>query len=463
MDLPEINTRIQTLRNRLNALRPLLPEQERRIMDKFRLDWNYHSNSLEGNQLTYGETRVLLLYGITAQGKPLKDHLEIKGHNEAIHWIEEVIRQERPLTENFIRELHQLLLKEPYQVDAITPDGQPTKRWIQIGGYKTTTNHVKTVTGEIFYFATPEETPAKMHDLLEWYRSELTSKTLEPPVLAALFHYQFIRIHPFDDGNGRIARILMNFILLQHRLPPVIIKTGEKEAYFSALRQADGDNLEAFVNYIGEQLIHSLDLMIKGAEGGNMEEESDLDKKIALLKARLNQKEEVQSKKSLEVVQDLFRQSLKPLFEALEFKLSKFNEFFHSVNIDYGINDHKIPLKSLQKIILQTYHRFSFRLSAEKEFNRAGEVLESFKFIRMNYQGHGFKKAGTQTFNTYMDLGINFDDYKYVIISAGMDSNSNNPLIEKLYHQQLTAQEIKDLAGMLADQVYKNIERNAER
>jgi Fic family protein len=173
MTLADLNGRIKALRNQLDALQPLNPEQERRIMDKFRLDWNYHSNHLEGNQLTYGETKALLLFNITAQGKPLKDHLEIKGHNEAVLWIEEVVRQQRPLTENFIRELHKLLLGTPYQVDAITPDGQPTKRWVQVGQYKSAPNHVKTVTGEIFRFATPEETPALMHDLLEGYRNEL--------------------------------------------------------------------------------------------------------------------------------------------------------------------------------------------------------------------------------------------------------------------------------------------------
>lgn len=72
-------------------------------MQKFRLDWNFHSNNLEGNSLTYGETKALLLFGITAQGKPLKDHLEIEGHNEAIEWVIERVTGEYPLTENFIR------------------------------------------------------------------------------------------------------------------------------------------------------------------------------------------------------------------------------------------------------------------------------------------------------------------------------------------------------------------------
>lgn len=109
----EILNRFEKLKAELDSLRPINKEAEQRIMQKFRLDWNYHSNSLEGNSLTYGETKALILFGITAQGNPLKDHFEITGHDEAIKCIEEVVKEERPLTENFIRELNLLILKEP--------------------------------------------------------------------------------------------------------------------------------------------------------------------------------------------------------------------------------------------------------------------------------------------------------------------------------------------------------------
>src|SRR5215213_10725742 len=106
----------EQLKAELDSLRPLDSEAEARIMQKFRLDWNYHSNNLEGNSLTFGETRALILFGITAQGKPLKDHFEIQGHNEAIKWVEEVVQKNMPITEKFIRELHVMILKEPYEV-----------------------------------------------------------------------------------------------------------------------------------------------------------------------------------------------------------------------------------------------------------------------------------------------------------------------------------------------------------
>lgn len=286
------------LKNELDSLRPIDKEKEAIIMQKFRLDWNYHSNHLEGNSLTYGETKALILFGITAQGKPLKDTLEITGHNEAINWVLEMINGERPLTENFIRELHTLLLKESYQVDAITPDGKPTKKRITVGSYKTTANHVKTKTGEIFYFATPEETPAKMYDLLNWLNQKVKEENVNPIFVAAEFHYRFIRIHPFDDGNGRTARILMNFILMQFGFPPVIIKTEDKAHYFAALQMADAGNIETFINYIAQNLVRSLEIMIAGAKGENIEEE-DISSKIKALEQKLLELKKLDNEKTL--------------------------------------------------------------------------------------------------------------------------------------------------------------------
>jgi Fic family protein len=94
--LSETLIRVESLKEELDRLRPISGEQEARIMQKFRLDWNYHSNHIEGNSLTYGETKALILFGITAQGKPLKDHFEMRGHDESLKWIESIIKEERP-------------------------------------------------------------------------------------------------------------------------------------------------------------------------------------------------------------------------------------------------------------------------------------------------------------------------------------------------------------------------------
>ena len=337
-----INKAIQ-LKQELDKLRPISPEMEQRIMQKFRLDWNYHSNNLEGNSLTYGETKALILFGITANGKPLREHDEIVGHDEAIKWILEIIKQDRPLSEMFIRELHKLILKAPYKSKAKTPDGQPTTKTIKIGVYKTSSNHVETVTGEIFYFATPEETPAKMADLLKWYRTEIEKKDVNPILLAAQFHYRFIRIHPFDDGNGRTARILMNFILLQFNYPPVIIKTEDKENYFAALRQADAGIFERFANYIADNLVHSLEIMLKGAKGENIDEPDDIDKEIVLLKASLSNKNAQKKEKDDDTVSITIKTIVIPLFRQLLKKCNSLDSLFKEAK--YRINIHGSEIK----------------------------------------------------------------------------------------------------------------------
>ena len=250
------------LKMQLDLLRPINNELESIIMQKFRLEWNYNSNNIEGNTLTYGETKALILFGITAQGKPLQDHFEMVGHDEAVKWVIDVVKGDYPLNENFIRELHTVILKEPREIPAITPDGTPTRKKVEIGKYKTQPNHVLTKTGEIFRFATPEETAPQMDDLIKWYRESSEKNALDPIILASEFHYKFIRIHPFDDGNGRTARILMNFILMKNGYPPVIIKTEDKENYYSVLRIADSGSIEPFIEFISKNLINSLEIMI---------------------------------------------------------------------------------------------------------------------------------------------------------------------------------------------------------
>ncbi len=278
---------IDALRNEIDSLRPLKPEQENRLLQKIRMDWNYHSNHIEGNTLTYGETKALLLWGITADGKPLRDHLEIKGHNEAVKYIMEILNgQVLDLTEHFIRELHKIIIPEEYFLDAKTSEGLPTKRKITPGDYKRTPNHVLTSTGEIFYFASPEETPAKMKDLMDWYKKESNEQNEHPLIITSMFHYQFVRIHPFDDGNGRMSRLLMNLILMKFGYPPVIIPTERRDDYINSLQYADSEDINKFIEFIGENLTESLKLWLKAAKGEPIEEYDDIVQMVKNLKKK---------------------------------------------------------------------------------------------------------------------------------------------------------------------------------
>ncbi len=428
------------LKQDLDSLRPLKKEDELRIMQKFRLDWNYHSNNLEGNTLTYGETKALILFGITAQGKPLKDHFEITGHDEALKWLEEIITQKRPLTEKFIRELHKLILKESYEVRAITPEGEPTRKTVNVGVYKKSPNHVRTKTGEIFRFATPEETPAKMTDLVGWYHVQIEEKEINPILLAAQFHYKYIRIHPFDDGNGRTARILMNFILMQFGYPPVIIKTEDKENYFAALRLADVGELEPFIKYIAENLNHSLEIMIKGAKGESIEEPDDLDKEIALLAEKLKTVgNPVSLSKNQETTSEIYFDSIVKLIEKFNEKSTLFNGFYLKHKSSFYFNN-----KERNGIMKDQLQRGKMRIKGE---------IESIR-VTNNYQG--LNQVGLDDFNFKTAIKVEFSLSNYKVTTSDRS-------FKKPYGVQLTETEINELVNSESKRHKAAIEAEIEK
>ncbi|MDR1883340.1 MAG: Fic family protein [Prevotella sp.] len=231
---------IDKLLKEWQSLQPLKPEDRQRLDKKFMLDFNYNSNHLEGNTLTYGQTKLLFLFGETTGNASLKDYEEMKAHNVGLEMIKmEALDKERTLSETFIRELNNTILVRNFWKNSETASGRPTRYEIKVGAYKTRPNSVITATGELFEYASPEETPALMTDLVTWYREEERKKVLSPVELAALFHYRYIRIHPFEDGNGRIARLLVNYILLRNNYPMIVIQSKEKESYLKVLHQCD--------------------------------------------------------------------------------------------------------------------------------------------------------------------------------------------------------------------------------
>lgn len=446
MELDEVIERIDLLKAEIDKLKPISPETEDRIFQKFRLDWNYHSNNIEGNSLTFGETRSFLLHGITAEGKPLKDHLDLKGHNEAILLVEEVIKQKRPLTETFIRELHEIILHEPYERPAITADGTPTVKKISIGKYKTTPNHVKTSTGETFFFATPEETPAMMNDLMDWYINAKKTNVFHPLILAAKFHYDFIRIHPFDDGNGRMARIIMNLILMSFGFPPVIIKTDDKANYFKALQQADGGEESFFYAYIGEQVIHSEELYLRGAKGENIEEPDDIDKKITLLKTRLKEEsDKIIYHDSTKI--SILKDSIIPLLNTIGAKINQFNELFFSSTV-LVIN------------ILNEKHYNS--VMRTDNILKTSSVLNNF--FNNNYVNHlifkfnwkDFTKTDNLLFDVKVEFAIKLDKFEFEVIIDDQES------VKIFYHKRVDEKKFQKIANLLASIVLAEIEKNLE-
>lgn len=222
------------------ALQPLSEKDRGRLSRRFTVDFNYNSNHIEGNTLTYGQTEILLMFGKIIGEADVRDVQEMTASNVGLRMMtEEAAAKELPLTQNFIRTLHKTLLREDYTVYRNLPGGVQTSYVIHAGLYKTRPNSVITRYGDRFEYASPEETPGLMTDLVDWYNAAEQEGLLSPVELAALFHYRYIRIHPFEDGNGRIARMMVNFILARHNYPMIVVRSRKKSAYLDALHQTD--------------------------------------------------------------------------------------------------------------------------------------------------------------------------------------------------------------------------------
>ena len=221
-------------------LQPLSEDDKARLSRRFTIDFNYNSNHIEGNTLTYGQTEILLLFGKVIGEANVKDVQDMTASNVTLNMMkEEALVKETPLTQAFIRTLHRTLLREDYTVYRNLPGGMQTSYTVHAGQYKTRPNSVITRYGDRFEYASTEETPALMTDLVDWYNKAEAEGKLSPVELAVLFHYRYIRIHPFEDGNGRIARLLVNYILTKHDYPMIVVRSRMKNEYLEALHAAD--------------------------------------------------------------------------------------------------------------------------------------------------------------------------------------------------------------------------------
>ena len=337
-----IFNKIEDLAKEIKTLSPINDNNLRKLNKKFRLEFNYNSNHLEGNTLTYSETELLLFFDKTDGSHELRELEEMKAHDVAYKIIQDWAKDiEHPLTETYIKQLNEIILVRPFWKEAITADGQATRRQIKVGQYKEYPNSVRLQNGEMFEYASPTDTPIKMNELIQWYNAEIEKDELHPIALAALLHYRFVLIHPFDDGNGRISRLLMNYVLIKNGLPPIIIKTTEKNKYLNALNQADVGNIEAFVKYIGEQLIWSLELTIKATKGESIEEIDDYEKEIAIWKKQVTAKKVNSVHRNDKLIYELYQSGFAEMFTNFVNRHTQFDDLFSKKYLSLNLN--KLP------------------------------------------------------------------------------------------------------------------------
>ena len=202
----------------LDRLRALAPAGTSNLEHAHDIELTYTSNAIEGNTLTAAETMLVIERGITVAGKPLRDHLEAIDHHDALHYVRELAREVAPLTEMDLRNLHRLVMLR----------SQPTIA----GTYADQGRFAVTDAGRLA-FPSPAEVPALMGDFATWLGSAPNT-----PLSAFTVHRRLVDIHPFNDGNGRTARLLMNLILIRAGYPPIAVRPEDRPGYIDALQQA---------------------------------------------------------------------------------------------------------------------------------------------------------------------------------------------------------------------------------
>jgi len=228
---------IDTIKNEIDNYRPLPLEIMLMLKEYFRIGLTYSSNALEGNTLTETETKVILEDGLTIGGKTLKEHFEVIGHSKAYDFMLSKV-QSPGFAKDDILELHRLFY---YLIDEENA-----------GHYRKVPVFV---TGTDFEFPKPAEISILMEKFIEEV-SQLNEQ-YHPVHCAAIIHAKLVTIHPFIDGNGRTARLLMNLVLLQNGYVITIIPPLMRTAYISAIRHANKGNRTPFLEFISEMVYES--------------------------------------------------------------------------------------------------------------------------------------------------------------------------------------------------------------
>jgi len=412
-----------------------------KINYKFRLEWNYTSNSMEGNSLTKQETRSVMVGNITVEGKPIKDVLEIKGHDEVISQIIKMGKGELNISEKRIKEIHKGIIHEE----------DPEKK-AQIGLWKAVPNYLTNYKNERFDFTAPADVPEKMHELINWLNTEKekiqrNDKDAPHPVQLALqFHLDYITIHPFYDGNGRTVRILTNLILINYGYPPLYVKENEKERYYQYLAdiQGYGGAPDLFYDFMAGLLIRSMQIVLDAIEGKDIEEPDDWEKKLALLKKQLSADEEVKITRSVVAVLEIIHKSAFPLIEKVMAKLSDFDDLFAEKKIDFGGKNSQYLIETLEQA------KQNLKIKNDEHMDE----------INFSYSLNGFKRAGTNTFSVRINLKWQFTQFKYYFF---LNHNEYNKAIARLYHQLFTDNEINSFVSECGNELLKQIEFQLNR
>jgi Fic family protein len=245
---------IEGKKKELDRHRPLNPSVVTKLKEQFLIEWTYNSNAIEGNTLSLQETELVINRGLTIGNKSLKEHFEAINHKECIELIEKFVQKKEELSTQFIKQLHEIILKN---IDDY-----------QAGVYRKANVRIL---GAVHIPPDASKVERLMEEFLEWYYSNKHKISISE--LAAWVQYKFVWIHPFIDGNGRTARLLMNLVLLQNGYPPAVILNLDRQKYYRVLRQADMDKPKDYLNFIGRSIERSLIIYLQSLTPANEKNE----------------------------------------------------------------------------------------------------------------------------------------------------------------------------------------------
>lgn len=246
----KIIDRIYKKRKTLDKFRPFDTFQLNKLREDFIIEYAHNSTAIEGNTLTLNETKLILQEGITIGGKSLREHLDVTNQKEAFLWIEELIKEKREIKESDIMTLHRITLKGI------------SDYWA--GRYKESENRI---IGSKLKTTPPYKVHFEMENLV--YILNHNPSKLNDIELAAFAHHEFVKIHPFVDGNGRTARLISNLILMKKGYPPIILGKFERKKYFDSLEKAHFGNMQLFFNFIEKKVEESLILYLNAFSKSN--------------------------------------------------------------------------------------------------------------------------------------------------------------------------------------------------
>lgn len=246
--------RILEKHRKLKSLRPLSSSALFKIQESISLEWTYNSNSIEGNTLSLQETKIVLLEGMTVKGKSMREHFETTNHQEAIYFLESLVKPKYVLNERDILDLHAIVLSNIEKEFS--------------GRYR---NGGVRIMGANFVPPNALKVNELMAELVAWVNENPLG--LNPIALATVFHHRFVHIHPFFDGNGRTVRLAMNLLLMKKGFPPAIILKNDRKKYYEALNQANVGSYKKLLLLMAQATERTLDIYLSAHPSESLDDD----------------------------------------------------------------------------------------------------------------------------------------------------------------------------------------------